>query len=81
MMSAQYILRFIDVGHEVRRPPLVAMEFLHERRIATGAPNRARGLINSLVDRFAKSRRDVPRRGVALRVFTPYGKPAVRVRC
>jgi hypothetical protein len=81
MMSAQYILRFVDAGREARRPPLVAMDFLYERRVATGAPHRAKGLINFLVDRFVGSQRDVPRRGVALRVFTPSGKPAVKVRC
>jgi hypothetical protein len=30
MVSAQRLIRFIDVGSDVRRPPLVGMNFLHE---------------------------------------------------
>jgi hypothetical protein len=82
MVSAQYILRFIDAGREVRRRPLVGMNFLHEHATRLSpTPQRARGLINFLVDRFAGLQRDVPRRGVALCVFTPSGKPAVKMRC
>src|ERR1700722_10407230 len=84
MVSAQSILRFIDVKSETRRPPLVGMIFLHERRVvahtspARGAPNR---LIGLLVGQFARPQQTPPRCGVTLRVFTPSGKPAVRVRC
>jgi hypothetical protein len=83
MVSAQHILRFIDAGREIRRPPLIGMDFLYKHRDATRipTPQRATGLITFLVDRFAGSQRDVPRCAVALRVFTPSGKPAVRVRC
>jgi hypothetical protein len=79
MVSAQYILRFIDADREVRRRPLVGMNFLHEHAIRLSPiPQRARGLINFLVDRFVGLQCDVPRRGVALCVFTPSGKPAVK---
>jgi hypothetical protein len=82
MVSAQYILRFIDTGREVRRPPLIGMDFLYKHRDAIRIPpQRATGLVTFLVDRFTGSQRDVPRCAVALRVFTPSGKPAVRVRC
>ena len=82
MVSAQHILRFIDAGREARRPPLIGMDFLYKHRDATRIPpQRATGLIAFLVDRFAVPQRDVPRCAVAVRVFTPSGKPAVRVRC
>jgi hypothetical protein len=83
MVSTQHILRFIDAGREVRRSPLVGMDFLHEHRVATRlspTSQKARGLIAFLI-RFAGSQRDVPRCAVALRVFTPSGKSAVQVRC
>jgi hypothetical protein len=82
MMPAQYILRFIDAGREIRRPPLVGFDFLHKRRTRLSpAPQGAGLLINPLVDRFARRQRDVPRHSVVLRVFSPSGKPAVRVCC
>jgi hypothetical protein len=82
MVSAQYILRFIDAGRVARRLPLVGMDFLHERRVATRLPPAPpRALTNFLVERFARSQPGIARCAVALRVFTPSGKPAVRVRC
>jgi hypothetical protein len=82
MVSAQYIFRFIDTGRGVRRPPLIGMDFLYKHRDAIRIPpQRAACLVTFLVDRFTGSRRDVPRCSLALRVFTPSGKPAVRVHC
>jgi hypothetical protein len=84
MVSTQHILRFIDAGREVRRSPLVGMDFLHEHRVVTRlspTSQKARGLIAFLIDRLAGSQRDVPRCAVALRVFTPSGNSAVKVRC
>ena len=85
MVSTQHVLRFIGSGGGVRRPPLVGMKFLHERRIATRiSPNtllRPKHLVNFLVGHFTGSQRTAPRCSVALRVFTPSGSPAVRVRC
>jgi hypothetical protein len=83
-MSAQYILHLVAAGREIRRPPLVGMNFLHERRLATRsspASQRSLGLVKLLVDRFARPQRDFPRRSIALRVFTPSGRPAVRMCC
>jgi hypothetical protein len=79
MVSAHKLLHLIDTGREVRRLPLVGMHFLHQPRLATReslAPRRA----NLIVDRFAGSQPQIPRICVALRVFTPSGKPAVRMR-
>jgi hypothetical protein len=89
MVSTQHILRFIDADSdadsEVRRPPLVGMQFLHEPRVETGScraqsSHRARGLIGFLVGQLAGSRETPPRCSVAVRVFTPSGMAAVKVR-
>jgi hypothetical protein len=37
MATQKDILGFIDAGREIRRPPLVGMQFLHQA--AVGAPN------------------------------------------
>jgi hypothetical protein len=82
MVSTQHILRFIDAGSEPRRPPLVGMNFLHERRVAAAIARSSHKtkLINFLVGHFAGSRQNVPHCTIALRVFTPSGLPAVKVR-
>jgi hypothetical protein len=85
MVSTQHILRFIDADREVRRPPLVGMEFLHEPRVGAGlrraqSSHKARGLISFLVGQLAGLRETPPRCSVAVRVFTPSGMAAVKVR-
>jgi hypothetical protein len=87
MASKQHILRLIDAGGEVRRAPLVGVEFLHEP--AVGATDlfrartrlKAKDLISLLLGHFAGSRWAAPRCCIALRVFTPSGMPAVKIRC
>jgi hypothetical protein len=84
MLSAQRILRFLDADSEIRRPPLVGMNFLHERGISTRispAAQGAKGLIGFLVDKIAGLQQPALRCRVELRVLAPSGKPAVRVRC
>jgi hypothetical protein len=84
MVSTQHILRFIDADSEVRRPPLVGMQFLHEPREAglrrAQSSHKARGLIGFLVGQLAGLRETPPRCSVAVRVFTPSGMVAVKVR-
>ena len=85
--SKQHILRLIDTGGEVRRAPLVGVEFLHEP--AMGATDlfrartrlKAKDLISFLLGHFAGSRWAAPRCRIALCVFTPLGMPAVKIRC
>jgi hypothetical protein len=81
-VSTQQIFRFIDAGSKVRRPPLVGVNFLHERRVAGGTArfSHKAGLIRFIVRQFAASRQDTPRCSIALRVFTPSGMQAVRMR-
>src|SRR5205823_15009212 len=72
---------------EVRRPPLVGMQFLHEHAMGTSdflrtRPRlKAKDLIGLLFRHFAGTERTaLPRVRIALRVFTPAGIAAVKIR-
>jgi hypothetical protein len=81
MVSAQRILRFIDIGGEPRKPPLVGKNFLHERRVVSRiSPAPSKGLISRFVDQFVRSQQTAPRCIAALHVLTPSGRRAVRMR-
>src|SRR4051794_41675444 len=86
MSTKQSVLGLVYTGGEVRRPPLVGMQFLHQG--AMRAPDfisprsrlQAKDLISLLVRHFAARRRTaLPRCRVSLRVLTPGGKPAVQI--
>ena len=87
MAAQKNVLGLIDAGREVRRPPLVGVQFLHER--AMGVPDlrgarprlHAKDLIGLLFSHFAApARAPLPRCRVTLSVFTPAGRPAVQIR-
>jgi len=87
MAAKKDILSFIDAGREVRRAPLVGMQFLHERAmgaadVAGARPGlKAKDLIGFLLRHFAGTPRSaLPRRRTTVRVFTPAGRPAVKIR-
>ena len=86
MAAKKDFLGFVDAGREIRRPPLVGMQFLHQRAVrardVVGARTRlqAKDLIGLLFRHFAAGRRRPPRCRVTLRVFTPAGIPAVKIR-
>ena len=86
MRAKQSILGLVDTGSEIRRPPLVGMEFLHQGAVRAGNIVRprprlqAKDLIGLLARHFAARRRPaLPPCPVALRVLTPCGKPAVKI--
>jgi len=86
MRAKQSILGLVYSGGEVRRPPLVGMQFLHERSVGSSdflAPRarlQAKDLIGLLVRHFAARRRAaLPACRISLRVLTPSGKPAVQI--
>ena len=89
MAAKQHFLGLIDAGRKIRRPPLVGMQFLHERPMSAGdgvragAGLNAKDLIGFLFGHFAAARRAraVPRSRIMLRVLTPTGVPAVKIRC
>ena len=86
MRAKKGILGLVYTGGEIRRPPLVGMQFLHESAMRTGdvvaaRPRlQAKDLIGLLRRHFAARRRAaLPPCPVALRVLTPGGKPAVKI--
>ena len=86
MRAKQSILGLVYTGGEIRRPPLVGMQFLHERPVGTSdflrtRPRlKAKDLISLLLRHFAGTRRaSLPRRRTSLRVFTPAGVAAVKL--
>lgn len=89
MVSAQQMVRSIEAGseaRELRRPPLIGMNFLHEPRVEV-ASRRAQSshklseLLGFIIGHLSATRSRQPRCSIALRVFTPSGMPAVKVRC
>ena len=89
MATKQNIFGVIDPGREVRRPPLVGMQFLHEGPVGAGdlvGPRpglKAKDLISLLLRHFSAARTSpavLPRSRITLRVFTPAGLPAVKIR-
>ncbi len=84
MAAKKNFLGFVDTGRKIRRPPLVGMEFLHQRAMRAGdglstcARFQAKDLIGLLLRHFPASRRP-PRVRIALRVFTTARLPAVRI--
>ena len=88
MASKQHILRFIDASSKIRRAPLVGMQFLHEppvrppNLVGAGSGLKAKDLIRLLLRHWPGPRRQtLPRCRIGLRVFTPSGLPAVKIRC
>ena len=86
MRTKQSILGLVYTGGEIRRSPLVGMQFLHESPVRAGDVGAARrrlqakDLIGLLRRHFAARRRAaLPPCPLALRVLTPGGKPAVKI--
>lgn len=85
MATQKDFFGFIDAGGKIRRAPLVGMEFLHQRAVRSGdgvgarAGLQTKDLVGLLLRHFAGGSR-APRCRVTLRVFTPAGRPAVKIR-
>src|SRR3954462_6126408 len=86
MSAKQSILGLVYTGGQVRRPPLVGMQFLHQASmrspdLVSSRPRlQAKDLIGLLVRHFAARRRTaLPACRISLRVLTPGGKPAVQI--
>src|SRR5258705_11671317 len=88
MAAKKNIFGLIHAGRKIRRPPLIGMQFLHER--AMGAADflrtrprmHAKDLISFLISHFsaAPRRTGLPRCRIRLHVVTPAGLPAVEIR-
>ena len=87
MASKQHILRLIDAGGKIGRPPLVGVQLHHEGAVrppdfVSARPRlKAKDLISLLFRHFSGARRATPRCRTIVNVFTPSGMPAVKIRC
>ena len=86
MALQKSVLGLVYTGSEVRRAPLVGMQFLHQGAVRPAdvvTPRtrlQAKDLIGLLVRHFAGRRRAaLPPCRISLRVLTPGGKPAVQI--
>ncbi len=86
MSVQQDVFGLVDAGREIRRSPLVGMEFLHQRAVRPAHRVNARSrlkpqnLVGFLFGHRARLRVSAPRVSVMVSVFTPTGKPAVEIR-
>ena len=87
MLPEQRVLGFVDASRKVVRAPLVGMEFLHQRPMGAGdvfglgAGLKAKDLVGLLLRHWPARRAAPPRCRIGLRVLTPAGIPAVKIRC
>ena len=87
MATKQNVLGFIDARRKVSGPALVGVQPLHQG--AVGAPDllgarpglKAKDLISLLLRHWPARRPALPRCRISLRVLTPTGRPAVKIRC
>ncbi len=87
MRAKQSILGLVYTGGQVRRPPLVGMQFLHQGAVRASHRLRIRSrlkpqdLVGLLFGHRSRPRiAGGPRVAIALSVFTPAGRPAVEIR-
>ena len=87
MTPKKSVLGLVDTSRQVVRTPLIGVEFLHQRAmrahdgVGIGAGLKAKDLIGLLRRHWATRHGTAPRCRVALRVLTPGGLPAVKIRC
>ena len=87
MAAEKNVLGFVDTSRKIRRPPLVGMEFLHQRAVSAGddvlaRPGlQAKDLVSLLLGHFSTGRGSTaPKVRIRMRVLTPAGIPAVKIR-
>ena len=88
MTMKEHIFGLIDARRKVRRPPLVRMQFLHQGPVGptdlegSGSGLKPKDLIGLILGHWPRPRRSaLPRCRIGLRVLTPGGVPAVKIRC
>ena len=87
MLPEQRVLGFVDASRKVVRAPLIGMDFLHQRPMGAddvlglGSGLKAKDLIGLLMRHWPARRAAPPRCRIGLRVLTPAGIPAVKIRC
>ena len=86
MSAQQDFSRLVHASSEVRRPSLIRMELLHQRTMRFSDLVEARtrlkpqDLVGFLFRHYARLRMSArPRVTISLSVFTPAGKPAIKI--
>ena len=86
MAAEKYFLGLVDTSSQVRRAPLVGVEFLHKGAVGAAdfrigsARFKPQDLMRLFFGHRAMARRlSAPRTQVFLDVFTPSGRPAVEI--
>ena len=87
MLPEQRVLGFVDAGRKVVRAPLIGVDSFHQRPmgmddvLGLGAGLKAKDLVGLLLRHWPARRAAPPRCRIGLRVLTPAGIPAVKIRC
>ena len=85
MTPQQNFTGFVHTSREIRRPPVVGMQFLHERAMrggdffTRGALRKPQDLIGLLLGHRTRPVAPAPRVTITISCRTPSGKPAVEV--
>jgi hypothetical protein len=86
MSARENFLGLVDASGEIRRPALVGVHPLHQPTVSlsdivnTRARLQAKDLVSLVFRHFAARRSAPPRCRVSIRVLTPTGIPAVKIR-
>ena len=87
MAAKQHVFGLIDAGREIRRSPMVRMQFLYEGPVCAADFLRARSRLNAknlvrfLFPHFASTKGSRAGARITLRMLTPAGLPAVKISC
>jgi len=89
MPTKQDVFGLVNASSQIRRSPLIGMQLLHQRAVSPAnfgvvRPGlKAKDLIGFLLRHWSGGvrRAALPRCRIGLRVLTPSGHPAVKIRC
>ena len=87
MLPEKRVLGFVDASRKVVGAPEIRVEPFHQRPMGAddifgaGAGLKAKDLVGLLMRHWPARRAAQPRCRIGLRVLTPGGLPAVKIRC
>ena len=88
MLPEQRILGFVDASRKVVRAPLIRVDAFHQRPMGVddllglGSGLKAKDLVGLLLRHWPTRRAAaLPRCRIGLRVLSPAGVPAIKIRC
>ena len=87
MAPKKGVLGLVDASRQIVRAPLVGVDPFHQRPVGaddflrSGAGLKAKDLVGLLMRHWPARRAAPPRCRIGLRVLSPAGIPAVKIRC